>query len=132
MNLKGARGELINVPFLALAALTWFSPAISRYLSNQSAWIESAHLAVLIPAALIMASGLALLSRFRRLNPVSELKGVAIAFCIALAACLILIWQLNLSIGYRWAFSWLAVAAAEVTFIPCLLVPVVIGLQRHR
>ena len=133
MSWKGARAELINAALLALTFLIWpVEPTLGRHLSDLSAWAESAHLAVLIPATLIMASGLALLPRFRRLNPVSELKGVAIAFCIALAACLILIWQLNLSIGYRWAFSWLAVAAAGVTFIPCLLVPVLIGLQRHR
>jgi len=132
MKWKGQRWEIINVPLYALALLLWFKPSIWRYLSSLPVLVESAHLLVLLPATLIIGCGLALLPRFRRLNPLSELKGVGIAFCVALAACLILIWQLNLSFGYRWAFSWLACAAAGVTFIPCLLVPVVIGLQRHR
>jgi hypothetical protein len=44
----------------------------------------------------------------------------------------VLLWQLDLSPGYRWALSWLAVTATLLTFIPFLLVPIVIGLHRHR
>jgi len=69
---------------------------------------------------------------FRALNRLGDLRGAAAVCGAALVARVVLLCQLDLSPGYRWTLSWLAVTAALLTFIPFLLVPVVIGLHRHR
>jgi hypothetical protein len=112
--------------FLKLAALGF------QARSEIGSWLESAHLTILLLPAVTLALGLGLLPRFRALNRLSDLRGAATVCGAALAACVVLLWQLDLSPGYRWALSWLAVTATLLTFIPFLLVPIVIGLHRHR
>jgi hypothetical protein len=96
------------------------------------AWLQSPHYELLIPAVLLIGIGLCLVPPFRRLGTLHVLDRLASGVGVVAAVCLIAVSQLNLAVGYQWALGWLVVAVALMTFIPYLLVPVLIGMSRHR
>jgi hypothetical protein len=74
-----------------------------------------------IPPGLVLAPGLLGAAGFSPLDGLEALGRTAIGFCVASGICLALLWQIDLSAGYRWVLS-----SAAVT------VTLGIGLQRHR
>jgi len=96
------------------------------------AWLQSPHYELLIPAVLLIGMSLYLVPRFRRLGTLRVLGRLASSVGAVAVLCLIAVWQLNLAFGYQWALSWLVVAVALLTFIPYLLMPVLVGMGRHR
>jgi len=105
---------------------------IYRARDSALAWLQSPHYELLIPPVLLIAMALCLLPRFRRLDTLRVLNRLASGVGAVAALCLFAVWQLNLAFGYQWALSWLVVAVALLTFIPYLLVPVLVDLNRHR
>jgi hypothetical protein len=95
-------------------------------------WLAEPHYELAIPAVVLLAVGLYLLHRYRSMHPLSAVRGRAAGFAAAAGLCLIAAWQLRLSFGYEWALSWLAVTITLLAFIPYLLVPILIDLDRHR
>jgi len=96
------------------------------------AWLAMPHYELVIPAVVLLAVGVCLLLRYRRLHPLSAVSRPAAAFAAAAGLCLIAVWQLRLSFGYEWTLGWLVVADALLMFLPFLLLPVLVDLDRHR
>jgi hypothetical protein len=104
------------------------------YRSRASAleWLQSPHYELLIVPVLLLGMGLCLLPRFQSLDTLRTLNRPASSVGAGAALCLIAVWQLNLAFGYQWALSWLVVTVALLTLIPYLLMPVLVGMNRHR
>jgi hypothetical protein len=96
------------------------------------AWLQSARAGVMIPAVLLMGIALWLLPQFRRVASPSALATVAVGFLVVTGLGLTLLSQLHLPFGYRWALSWGLVSLALLTFMPFVLVPILVGMSRHR
>jgi hypothetical protein len=81
---------------------------------------------------LVLALGLWRLRMFRGRNRADALTAPAAAIGAALSIYLILLRQLELSTGYRWAFSCAAATAALLTLFPYFLVSILLGTHCHR
>ena len=126
-------GWKISMGVVALFLLT--IDLVGRlYASRNSVltWLADPHYELLIPAFVLLPIGLCLLHRYGRLHSLSAISPRAAGFAAAAALCLIAAWQLRLSFGYEWALSWLVVTITLLAFIPYLLVPILIDLDRHR
>jgi hypothetical protein len=95
-------------------------------------WLQSAPLAVVIPALLLSAIALVLLPYFRRVASLRTLGTWAIGFVAVTVLGLAVLSRLNLAPGYRWALSSGLVSVALLTFMPLLLMPILVGMIRHR
>jgi hypothetical protein len=108
------------------------APVESRQLETGVTWMERAHGAMLVPPAVVVAIGLTLIPPLRRSTSLTALRPVAGGFAVVLGLCLLAVLQLDLSTGYRWALSCVAVTVVVAAFIPVLLLPTLIALHRHR
>lgn len=95
-------------------------------------WLQSARVEATIPVLVLTGITLYLLPQFRRATALRRLKPLAVGFLAVTVLGLAVVWQLRVPFGYRWALSWGLVSLALLTFIPFVLVPILVGLSRHR
>jgi len=95
-------------------------------------WVRSTRPQVMIPAIVLTGAALFLLTQFRRVAAPAALKTLAVTFAAGTILGVALLSQLNLLFAYRWALSWGLVTLALLTFMPFLLVPILVGMSRHR
>jgi hypothetical protein len=96
------------------------------------AWLHAASLELMIPAAVLAALVLCLLPRFRRVAELRTLRALAAGFLAVTVLSLAALSRLHLPLGYRWASSSGLLSLALLTFMPLLLVPILVGMSRHR
>jgi hypothetical protein len=130
---KQKHGWKLSVAVMALFLLL-LRLGRALFVSRQSfpAWFGRAHSELLLPAFVLAATGVWLLSRLRRTQALGAFAKPATGFGVAAALCLTLVWQLHLPFGYRWSLTCLVATDALLVFLPLLLVPVLIELGRHR
>jgi hypothetical protein len=104
------------------------------FLSRESllAWLGRAHYELLLPALLLAAAAVWLLQRLQRTQALAAFAKLGTGFGVAGALGLVLVWQLRLPFGYRCSLACLVTVDTLLVFLPLLLVPVLIGLGRHR
>jgi hypothetical protein len=126
-------GWWIVLGILALIALA-VKLGVVIYQSRQGLleWFESVRLVVLVPPVFAITLCLCLLGVVRDSLQLDPLKKVAAGYLGLLIVCLTAVWQLDLSVGYRWALLWLVVTLVLTAFLPFLLIPLLVGFHRHR
>lgn len=121
---------------LAVMALFLLLLRLGRaiFLARESllAWLARVHYELLLPVLVLAAAGVWLLRRLKRTHELRAFAKLGGGFGVAGALCLSMVWQLHLPIGYRWSLACLVVVDTLLVFLPLLLVPVLIGLGRHR
>jgi len=123
---------------ISLAMVTLFGLLLMlarrAYVARDSAlqWLHAARAEVIIPVIVLTGIALYLLPPFRRVAALSTLRALAVGFLTVTVLGLIGLSQLRLPFGYRWALSSGLVSLALVTFMPFLLVPILVRMSRHR
>jgi hypothetical protein len=94
--------------------------------------INSAHLIIILPTVVIGSLSIYFLFKFKKLEPFRMLKFAAVIIASILAFCLLLLWQIAFPFTVLWAFSWLFVDIALLSFLPIICAPLAVSNNRSR